>query len=390
MFVSKRKRIFAPMYKKEIKEYERIQEYQQKIADRMGEKQWMVLLLFCYLAFIGCKNKAVVVDGQIPDFWNQNVYNDSLSAEPSHADYLGIYALGMDYSPIESLTFLPYTILNDYWKTTHYFSFKDSNNHLVFEEYMHGDEVYSYPLIYASITDSRICLEKKLHTGMRRDNVLRLLKLKNVDNHIQTICLIGFDSSSTFYFADGLLKKIVLRTDRSILHNPDPVFEYRHAGQVRGYTGKRLYAVANQPNNYLSPVCYINERGDTIIPYGQYSYCVSDSIAPVGFVLEPKAKGITCINTEGKVMCRAYVVDNLTPDYLFEGHFRIVNEEGLMGFADSLGHVVVTPQYKFALPFQGGKAKVTYTGHKSDPNDEHWEWVSNDWFYIDYKGQKLP
>lgn len=30
------------MFEKEIKEYERIrQEYQQKIADRMGEKQWM-------------------------------------------------------------------------------------------------------------------------------------------------------------------------------------------------------------------------------------------------------------------------------------------------------------------------------------------------------------
>ena len=30
------------MFEKEIKEYERIrQEYQQKVADRMGEKQWM-------------------------------------------------------------------------------------------------------------------------------------------------------------------------------------------------------------------------------------------------------------------------------------------------------------------------------------------------------------
>lgn len=34
--------IFAAMFENEIKEYERIrQEYQQKIADRMGEKQWM-------------------------------------------------------------------------------------------------------------------------------------------------------------------------------------------------------------------------------------------------------------------------------------------------------------------------------------------------------------
>ena len=37
-----RLRIFAAMFEKEIKEYESIrQEYQEKIADRMGKKQWM-------------------------------------------------------------------------------------------------------------------------------------------------------------------------------------------------------------------------------------------------------------------------------------------------------------------------------------------------------------
>lgn len=347
-------------------------------------------VLFGCIACIACRHQAVAVEGQLPDYWEQKVYGDSLSAEPSHADYLGIYALGMDYSPIKSLTFLPHTILNNYWKTTRYFSFKDSNNQLIFEENMYGGEVYSYPLIYASITDSRICLEKKLHTGMKWADVIRLLKLKNVDDRIQTICLTALDASTTFYFADGLLKKIILRTDRELLHNPDPVFECRLAGQVRGYTGKRLYAVTDHPNIGFSDVCYVDEQGDTIIPYGRFAYCGSDSISPVGFVLERGLNGITCINTEGQVMCRAYVVDNFTPDYLSEGHFRIVNEEGLMGFADSLGHVVVKPQYKFALPFEGGKAKVTYTGHKNDPNDEHWEWVSDDWFYIDYQGRKLP
>ena len=57
---------------------------------------------------------------------------------------------------------------------------------------------------------------------------------------------------------------------------------------------------------------------------------------------------------------------------------------------DSLGHVVAKPQFKCALPFKDGKAKVTYTGHESDPHDEHSEWVSDDWFYIDYQGKKLP
>ena len=34
--------IFVPMFENEIKEYENVRlEYQQKVADKMGEKQWM-------------------------------------------------------------------------------------------------------------------------------------------------------------------------------------------------------------------------------------------------------------------------------------------------------------------------------------------------------------
>ena len=350
--------------------------------------RYFFCIFFGCVTCIACRHQAVAIEGQVPDYWEQKVYGDSLTSIPSHFYY---FDLGMDYSPIKSLTFLPYTILNDYWKTKRIFSFKDGNNHLLFEEFMNGDEVYSYPLIYASITDSRICLKKKLHTGMKRADVLRLLKLKNVDDYIQKVCITdNYFASTTFYFTDGLLKKIVLRTDGELLHNPDPVFEKRCAGQVRGYMGKRLYAVTVRPDPYLSSVCYVDERGDTIIPYGRFSYYGSDSISPIGFVYENKI-GLACINTEGHILCRPLNIDFGIPDYLSEGHFRIVNEEGLMGFADSLGHVVVTPQYKCAFPFKGGKAKVTYTGHrhKSSPHDEHGEWVSDDWFYIDYQGKRL-
>ena len=33
------------------------------------------------------------------------------------------------------------------------------------------------------------------------------------------------------------------------------------------------------------------------------------------------------------------------PDYIQEGLFRIMNEDGLVGFADSLGNVVIKPQF---------------------------------------------
>ena len=297
----------------------------------------------------------------------------------------------MEYQPLKNLVFLPHAVMDNYWKSKHILSFGDSGNHLVFEEFCVDGDWYRFPLIYANITDSRIRLEKGIHTGLRRADVLRRLKLGGIADNIQKVCLTtNYDASTTFYFSDGLLTRIVIRTDRELLRNPDPVFEQRYAGQVVGYTGKKLYVIPKNRDNFLSDVCLVNEQGDTIVPYGRFSWCVSDSISPIGFVLEPKVKGITCINTEGQVLCRALVVDNFTPDYLFEGHFRIVNDEGLMGFADSLGHVVVTPQFKYAYPFEGGKAKVTYTGQKNDPNDEHWEWVSDDWFYIDYQGRKVP
>ena len=69
----------------------------------------------------------------------------------------------------------------------------------------------------------------------------------------------------------------------------------------------------------------------------------------------------------------------------------IMDENGLIGFADSLGNVVIKPQFKFAFPFKNGRAKVTFTGEeKTIFNEEHHEWVSNEWQYINKKGELLP
>ena len=67
-----------------------------------------------------------------------------------------------------------------------------------------------------------------------------------------------------------------------------------------------------------------------------------------------------------------------------------MDENGLIGFADLLGNVVVKPQYKFAFPFEGSKAKITFTGgQKTMPDGEHHEWVSNKWQYINKKGELI-
>ena len=113
------------------------------------------------------------------------------------------------------------------------------------------------------------------------------------------------------------------------------------------------------------PVCYLNERGDTIVPYGKYRYCQTDTIKKIGFVYEnkPKDARIICINDAGKELFYVFKYDN-GPDYTQEGLFRIMDEDGLIGFADSLGNVIIEPQFKFAYPFKGGKTKVTLEGEQ--------------------------
>ena len=141
------------------------------------------------------------------------------------------------------------------------------------------------------------------------------------------------------------------------------------------------------------PVCYLNERGDTIVPYGKYRYCQTDTIKKIGFVYEnkPKDARIICINDAGKELFYVFKYDN-GPDYIQEGLFRIMNEDGLVGFADSLGNVIIEPQFKFAYPFKGGKTKVTLEGEqkevpKSEGEKHYWE--SGTWFYIDKKNRRL-
>ena len=78
------------------------------------------------------------------------------------------------------------------------------------------------------------------------------------------------------------------------------------------------------------------------------------------------------------------------PDYVREGLYRIVDDRGRMGYADESGRVVIAPRFAFALPFEGGKAKVTDTGQRKEVPDsggEHWYWESDAWYFIDTTGR---
>lgn len=136
------------------------------------------------------------------------------------------------------------------------------------------------------------------------------------------------------------------------------------------------------------PICYLNEQGDTIIPYGKYKFCPTDTIRHIGFVYENRQNArIVCIDNQGKELFYVYKYDN-GPDYIREGLFRIMDEDGWIGFADSLGNVVIKPQFKFATSFENGKAQATTSGDAIN-DGEHSFWKSDEWQLIDHKGDKM-
>lgn len=136
------------------------------------------------------------------------------------------------------------------------------------------------------------------------------------------------------------------------------------------------------------PVCYLDEQGDTIVPYGKYKFCQTDTICSIGFVYENRQDArIACIDNQGKELFYVFKCDN-APDYIREGLFRIMDDNGLIGFADSLGNVVIKPQFKFATPFENGKAQTTTSG-KAHDDGEHSFWTSDEWQLVSYNGTKM-
>lgn len=140
------------------------------------------------------------------------------------------------------------------------------------------------------------------------------------------------------------------------------------------------------------PVCFLNEQGDTIVPFGKYKFCQINRVKNLVFAYENKQDArIVCLNGQGKELFYVFQYDN-GPDKLREGLFRITDENGLIGFADSLGNIVIKPQFKFAFPFENGKAKVTLSGESKvvpGSKDEKHHWDSPDWYYIDTNGKIL-
>lgn len=130
---------------------------------------------------------------------------------------------------------------------------------------------------------------------------------------------------------------------------------------------------------------FLNEKGEEIIPVGKYAMSYSDTIRDYGMVMDSTGR-IWAITQTDSVLFEVYNFDN-GPDYVEEGLFRIL-KDGLIGFANEAGEVVIEPQYQCAFPFEGGSAKVAFDC-ESTVEFEMTKWESEHWFYIDTNGQSI-
>ena len=133
---------------------------------------------------------------------------------------------------------------------------------------------------------------------------------------------------------------------------------------------------------------YVNQKGDTIIPFNKYVNSYSDTIIDFGIVMEKIEDRYEWIgiNQKGQRLYQIYPFDN-GPDYVSDGLFRIV-KDGKIGYADSTGKIVIPPTFACAYPFSNGEAKVSLDC-VLEKDQEHTIPKSDNWFNIDKTGQKI-
>lgn len=127
---------------------------------------------------------------------------------------------------------------------------------------------------------------------------------------------------------------------------------------------------------------YVDSSGKTIIPF-EYSFAFTDTFTTIAFVAyDSKIKAIDRNNNR---LFTVYNYDN-GPDEAKEGLFRIVDDEdGLMGFANMEGKIIIPPTYYFIQPFHNGLAAFNEGGREEslDSLDNYSIIIDGKWGFID-------
>jgi len=131
---------------------------------------------------------------------------------------------------------------------------------------------------------------------------------------------------------------------------------------------------------------YKNSKGEIVVEEAKYGYCFTDTITKMGIVRTHEASYLG-IDVKGNILFEIYPFDN-GPDYEQEGLFRI-QKDGKIGYANMDGEIIIQPQFACAFPFEDGKAKVALACEEVFDEDEYTTVHSDEWFYINTKGDKV-
>jgi hypothetical protein len=135
-------------------------------------------------------------------------------------------------------------------------------------------------------------------------------------------------------------------------------------------------------NNKLDSILFISDY-EYKLPY-EYPLTFADKQIVIAFVaVDGKIKAIDKNNNQ---LFTVFNIDN-GPDYEKEGLIRIVDDStGLIGFADMEGHIVISPKYFFAYPFEQGLSAFNEGGKKEKMDEYHYT-AGGKWGFIDKKGE---
>jgi hypothetical protein len=142
-------------------------------------------------------------------------------------------------------------------------------------------------------------------------------------------------------------------------------------------------------NDEETSFAFVNNAGDTIIPFGKYSQCWTDTLRNYAIVFGEKSTGskVVAIDRKENILFDIYLFDN-GPDQAVDGLFR-VKKANKIGFANETGKIVIPCIYECAFPFEQGRAKVALTCVETNHEGEHSHSESNQWIYIDKIGNEI-
>jgi hypothetical protein len=151
-----------------------------------------------------------------------------------------------------------------------------------------------------------------------------------------------------------------------------------------------LYAVCKEEYlQYGVDIAYLNQQGDTIIPFGKYKFLGSDTLRYYADVMhfENGKWRWVAIDQQQRILFDLFSFDNGPDD--FNNGLRRIKRNGLFGFANKKGQIVIPCQYTFAYYFNEGIAKVTKSPVKFIKSGEYTSVKSKNWIYINTKGEKV-